>query len=309
MTTGSVAADRSRSGGGFTAPFILCCVGVALFSVMDAAMKGLSLSIGLYNALLWRAVTGTVLGLILMIVTRQRWPTPAVLCIHLLRGTVVAFMALLFFWAIMRLPLAEAIALSFIAPLIALYLAALLLNERVGRQAIGASLLGLAGVGVILSGRIEAAYRPEALLGAGAVLVSAVLFAWNLIIQRQQAQLASPIEVAFFQHLVMLGIFLLAAPLWAVVPPLQAIPFVVLAAALAFTSLATLAWAYARAEAQKLIPVEYSAFLWAAIIGWLAFGERVTVTTILGALLIIAGCIIAARTKRADMAHVEAGAV
>ncbi|MDI1296363.1 MAG: EamA family transporter, partial [bacterium] len=149
----------------FALPFAVCCIGVALFSVMDATMKGLSLSIGLYNALLWRAVTGTVLGLILMLVLRQRWPNRAVLRLHLLRGSVVAAMALLFFWALMRMPLAEAIALSFIAPLIALYLAALLLKEDIGPRAIGASLLGLVGVVVILSGRLRGAYDSDALLG------------------------------------------------------------------------------------------------------------------------------------------------
>src|SRR3546814_9142406 len=125
---------------------------------MDAAMKGLSLSIGLFDALFWRAVAGSLLGLALMLLTRQRWPDRAVLRLHMLRGAVVAVMASLFFWAIMRMPLAEAIALSFIAPLVALYLAALLLKERIGRLAIGASLLGLVGVAVILSGQIGRAH-------------------------------------------------------------------------------------------------------------------------------------------------------
>ncbi|WP_445326667.1 DMT family transporter [Sphingobium sp. AN641] len=288
-----------------TLPFIVCCAGVALFAMMDAAMKGLSLSIGLYNALLWRAVAGSLLGLVLMVALRQRWPALPVLRIHLLRGTVVAFMALSFFWALMRMPLAEAIALSFISPLIALYLAALLLKERVGRGAIGASLLGLGGVGVILSGRMSGGYDADALAGAGAVLFSAVLFAWNLIIQRQQAQVASPVEVACFQHLVMLGVFALAAPKLALAPPPGTVPVIMLAACLAFVSLAALAWAYARAEAQFLIPVEYSAFLWAALAGWLAFGERLTLTTLVGGALIVAGCLIAARAGRPP--HVEPG--
>jgi S-adenosylmethionine uptake transporter len=297
----------SRYQGGFAIPFLICCIGVALFSVMDAAMKGLSLAIGLYNALFWRAVTGSLLGLALMLLTRQRWPTRHVLRIHLLRGTVVAIMALLFFWAILRLPLAEAIALSFIAPLIGLYLAALLLKEQVGRRAVGASVLGLVGVAIILSGKLAGRYDADALLGVLAIFGSALLFAWNLIIQRQQAQVASPIEVAFFQHLVMLAVFAVGAPWLAILPPLHAMPLVLLAATLAFTSLAALAWAYARAEAQRLIPIEYSAFIWASIVGWLAFGERVTLTTVAGALLIVAACLIAARSKRADLAHVESG--
>ncbi|UZW54565.1 DMT family transporter [Sphingobium sp. JS3065] len=297
--------DTPRS---FAIPFAVCCLGVALFSVMDAAMKGLSLSIGLFNALFWRALAGSLLGLGLMLLTRQRWPNRAVLRLHLLRGAVVAVMASLFFWAIMRLPLAEAIALSFIAPLVALYLAALLLKEKIGRQAIGASLLGLVGVAVILFGRLQGDYDANALLGAGAVLVSAVLFAWNLILQRQQAQLASPIEVAFFQHIVMLGVFALfagAARWMPVVPQVGSWALIVLSATLAFTSLAALAWAYARAEAQLLIPVEYTAFLWAAIIGWLVFGDRLALTTVIGALLIVAGCLITARTGSAEAAHVE----
>lgn len=64
-------------------------MGVALFSVMDAAMKGLSLAIGLYNALFWRALTGTLLGLGLMLMTRQRWPDAMVLRLHLDRKSVV----------------------------------------------------------------------------------------------------------------------------------------------------------------------------------------------------------------------------
>ena len=287
-------------------PFAVCCAGVALFSVMDAAMKGLSLSIGLFNALFWRALAGSLLGLALMLLTRQRWPTWAVLRLHLLRGSVVALMASLFFWALMRMPLAEAIGLSFIAPLIALYLAALLLGERIGRQAIAASLLGLVGVAVILSGRMQGRYDADALLGALAVLASAVLFAWNLILQRQQAQLASPIEVAFFQHGVMFAIFALVAAAMGWAPALPAVGsglLVLVAATLAFTSLAALAWAYARAEAQRLIPVEYSAFLWAAIIGSLVFGDRLTVTTLAGTLLIVTGCLVAARAGRPIEMH------
>lgn len=299
---------RAASATAFPLAFAVCCVGVALFSVMDAAMKGLSLSIGLFNALFWRAMAGSLLGLALMLLTRQRWPHLTVLRLHMLRGTVVAVMASLFFWAIMRMPLAEAIALSFIAPLIALYLAALLLKERIGRRAIGASLLGLIGVAVILSGRMRGSYDANALLGAGAVLLSAVLFAWNLILQRQQAQLASPIEVAFFQHVVMLAVFSLFAVLAQEMPIVPAAPswaLVLLSATLAFTSLTALAWAYARAEAQRLIPVEYTAFLWAAIIGWLAFGERLTLTTLAGALLIVVGCLIASRAGPTEPPHVE----
>src|SRR3546814_18332707 len=107
----------------------------------------------------------------------------------MLRGAVVAVMASLFVWAIMRMPLAEAIALSFIALLVALYLAALLLKERIGRRPMGASLLGLVGVAVILSGRVRGDFVTTTLLRAGGVPGSAAQFAWNLITPPQQATL------------------------------------------------------------------------------------------------------------------------
>ena len=295
-------------------PFLACATGVAIFSGMDAAMKGLSLGMGVYNALLWRSLAGSLIGAVLMLALRLPWPTSAALRLHLLRGLVVSGMAPLFFIGLIKLPLAEAIALSFIAPLIALYLAALLLKERIGRSAIFASVLGLAGVAVILSGRVRGSYDAEAVTGAAAVLGSAMLFAWNLILQRQQAQISSPVEVAFFQNVVLLGVFALVAmsgirELQPVVPAKHDWPLILLTAGLAFTSLALLSWAYARAEAQRLIPVEYSAFVWAAIMGWIVFAEHLTLTTLTGTALIVAGCLIGTRRNRETPPHSEGAAV
>jgi S-adenosylmethionine uptake transporter len=47
-----------------------------------------------------------------------------------------------------------------------------------------------------------------------------------------------------------------------------------------------------------LLPIEYTAFIWAALIGWLMFGEAVTLATVGGVALIVFGCWIAARTQR-----------
>jgi S-adenosylmethionine uptake transporter len=59
-----------------------------------------------------------------------------------------------------------------------------------------------------------------------------------------------------------------------------------------------LAWAYARAEAQALVPIEYSGFLWASVLGWLFFQEAVTAPTLVGTGLIVTGCWLAARKRK-----------
>jgi len=57
------------------------------------------------------------------------------------------------------------------------------------------------------------------------------------------------------------------------------------------------AWAYARGEAGYLSVTEYSAFIWAAALGWIVFREPVSLFTVAGAALIVGGCLIAARRK------------
>ena len=180
--------------------FAVAAAGIGFFSLMDAAMKDLAIALGAYNAVLWRNMLGSILMGALFVGTRQSWPQIHVLRLHAWRSAVVALMAISFFWSLTVLPMAEAVGLSFIAPVIALYLAAVLLNEKIGREAIIASMAGLAGVAVILFGRFSSEYSQQALLGVAAVLFSAVIYAYNLILARQQALLAGSIEIAFFQN-------------------------------------------------------------------------------------------------------------
>jgi S-adenosylmethionine uptake transporter len=76
------------------------------------------------------------------------------------------------------------------------------------------------------------------------------------------------------------------------------LPAILASAALALVSLMLLSWAYARAQAQSLVSVEYTGFGWGALYGWLVFGEAVGPWLLAGTLLIVAGCILAARSPR-----------
>ncbi|MEA3051701.1 MAG: S-adenosylmethionine uptake transporter [Sphingomonadales bacterium] len=289
-------------------PFAVATLGIALFSAMDALMKGLSLAIGTYNALLWRTLAGAVIGGAVFFLRRSPRPSSAALRVHLIRGSMGSIMALTFFWGLARVPMAQAIALAFVAPLIALYLAAVLLKERIERSAILASLLGFAGVVVILAGQAQAELGREALLGSISILGSAGLYAWNIILMRQQAQLAGPVEIAFFTALVMAVCFAFAAPFVATAPPPAQLPAILGAALLAFGSLLLLSWSYARAEAQRLAPVEYTGFVWASMFGYLVFAEPVQPLTLVGAAMIVGACWAATRPHSAPMPAIEAGA-
>jgi len=279
-------------------PIVMTLAGLASFSVMDGVMKAASIAQGAYAALFWRNVVGVMLMAPIWLAVRLRaggglWPRPAVLRLHLARSAVSGVMAGLFFWGTVYTPLAEAMALSFIAPLIALFLAAGYLGETIHRRALAGSVMALAGVAVIAAGKIGGHHGPMAVPGMIAILVSAVLYAINLVVQRRQAQVAGPDEIAFFQSLFIALLFAPGAWWLAPVPHGGQALLIGAGAVLAVASLMQIGWAYARAEAQVLVPLEYTAFIWAALIGWLMFGEAVTLRTLGGVVLIVAGCLLA----------------
>jgi S-adenosylmethionine uptake transporter len=282
-------------------PYATALAAVGLFSLMDALMKGATIAVGAYSALLLRNLIGGALIAPVWLGTRHGWPGRRAMRVHVIRGIVGAAMAFTFFWGLARVSLAEGIALSFIAPLIALYLAALLLGERVDPRAVGASVLGIAGVAVIVFGRAsEGSGHEEAWWGTASILVSSLLYAWNLVLQRQQSLLAGPVEVATFQTLMVVAVLVVFAPLLFEMPGREAWPAIGGSALLALSAQMLFAWAYARAEAQALVPLEYSGFLWAALFGWLLFAEGLELPVLLGAVLIVAGCWIAAPRKRPE---------
>jgi len=289
--------------------FLVGMLGIALFSGMDAVMKGLVLAIGTFATMLWRNLAGAVVTGAVYLARGKGWPTRPVLRLHLVRGALCTLMGFLFFWGIGRIPLAQAIALAFIAPVIALYLAAVMLKERIAPRTIVGSLVALAGILLIFIGQAQLELGREALLGSLAVLASAVCYAINIILMRQQALVADPVEISFFQAISVTVILGALAPLvGAQFPAAIHWPTILFAAALAVISSMLLSWAYARAEASYLATTEYTAFLWATLFGWLVFGEPLLPLTLSGATMIVAGCLIAARRPADASPKLEAAA-
>lgn len=279
-------------------PVLSVVAGIGTFSAMDAAIKGASIATGVFTALLLRNVFGTLLTVPLWLAAGRPLPTRAVLRVHATRSAVTAAMASLFFYGLVRIPLAEGIAISFIAPIVALYFAAVMLGEKIRPQAITASLLGIVGVVVIGWGRFgSGTYSEDAVCGTVAILLSAMFYAVNLVYQRKQALLAGPVEITLFQNGIVALIFLCFSPWFMVWPDSAILAMILLGAALATAALLFLSWGYARAEAQVLLPVEYTGFLWAALFGWLFFDERIEAATLAGAALIVVGCWIAAKKQ------------
>lgn len=282
---------------------------VAVLSIMDALMKHLVLAIGIVAVSIWRAAANLGFSAFLYLPRRRALPDRRTLRIHVARSIIVTIMAGLFFWGIGRVPLAQAIALTFIAPLIAMLLAAATLDEKIGRDSLIGSVGAFAGVVVIVVGQAHAELAPDVMLGIAAIIGSALCYAVNIVLMRHQALSAKPLEINFFQCLTVMVLWLLVIP----IAGMPALPggqwlWVIVAAVLSTCGTLLFAWGYARGPASYLAVTEYSGFLWASVMGWLVFRERVSLYTLAGAGLIVGGCLIAARGKPAVPPEIDVAA-
>jgi S-adenosylmethionine uptake transporter len=273
---------------------------VAVLSIMDAVMKHLVLAIGIFAVSVWRSLANVIVSAMLYLPRSAEWPSRNTLRVHVSRGIVVTIMAFLFFWGIGRVPLAQGIALTFIAPLIALLLAAIFLHEQIGSRSVAGSIAAFGGVIVIVLGQARAQVGTQVLLGSTAIIGSALCYAANIVLMRRQALAARPLEINFFQSVTVMALWLIAltfvgVPAW----PGPDWGWIAIASLMSTAGTLLFAWGYARAEASYLAVTEYSAFLWASALGWLVFREPLSPYTLAGAALIIGGCLIAVRRKPA----------
>ena len=280
-------------------PIGLALGGVFLYSVLDAVMKAQGLAMGAYSAMYWRNVAGAILAAALYLPFRPARPSRPAFKLHVIRSALTAVMMYCFFFGLTRVPLAQAIGLTFIAPIIALFLASPFLGERIGANSKFAALLGFGGVMVVVGGDLLRMNAETDLLGVSAMLAFAVMYAVNLILQRKLALIAKPMEITFYQNTIVLLLMTPLAP-FLLLMPANELQWVgaVLAGSAAIGSLILMSIAYRRAEAQQLVSTEYTAFVWAAIFGWWLFGEAVSAQTLLGTGLIMFGCVVGARATR-----------
>ena len=277
-------------------PIGLALGGVFLYSVLDAVMKAQGLAMGAYSAMYWRNVTGVILAAALYLPARPPKPSRPAFRLHVIRSALTAVMMYCFFFGLTRVPLAQAIGLTFIAPIIALFLASPFLGERIGSNSKFAAFLGFGGVMVVVGGDLLRMNADTDLLGVSAMLAFAVMYAVNLILQRKLALIAKPMEITFYQNTFVLLLMTPFAPFLLLMPANELQwAGAVLAGAAAIGSLILMSIAYRRAEAQRLISTEYTAFVWAAMFGWWFFGETVSAQTLLGTGLIMFGCVVGAR--------------
>ena len=200
-------------------------------------------------------------------------------------GTVV------FFTALKHLPIADAIAIFFVEPLILTLLAALLLREKVGWRRLMAVLFGFSGALIVIRPNFEAFGWPAML-----PLVSAFTFSMYLIITRTLSQREHPIRMQFYSGIsgsvfatLLMGFGIeLQWPLFELTVPTRFEWCLLIGLAVISTAAHLLVvYAFQRGPAGLLAPFQYIEIIGATILGLLMCGDFPDALTWVGVVIIV----------------------
>lgn len=211
-----------------------------------------------------------------------------------LRAVLNVAAMLIYYVAVMLIPLAEIMALGFTTPLFVTVLAVLLLGERMNRwRWIGLG-LGLVGALIILRPGLQS-IAPGSLL----IILSSSLWACALITIKLLTRTESPLTITMYGSLLQIPFSLaLAVFVWSWPDAYQLVMILLIAV---FGTLAHLcvAQAFHEADATVVMPVDFTKLVFAGIIGYLFFAEVPDIWTLTGGVVVFSGVIYIALRERA----------
>ena len=218
--------------------------------------------------------------------------------LHAFRGVAHGIAIMLWFFAMMRLPIAEVTALSFMTPVFIIIGASVFLKEHFYRHRAIAVALGIAGGLIIL----QPGFRVID-LGAIAQLVAAPLFAISMLIAKNLTRSESNGHI-----LLMLSVFctltltLPAIAIWRQ-PTLEELLWLFLCAVFATAGHYCMTRAFRSAEIAALQPITFLQLVWATLMGSFLFGEQPNFWVWLGGGIIVLSATYNARKEQTVRSH------
>lgn len=272
-------------------------VGTGFMAAADICMKYMAGGHSLPAILFVRNLM--ILGVIIVILRRTgEWANAlsTMSPLQLLRGICMGTAPLLFYYALMFIPVAETTAIFLMIPVMVALLAVPVLKERADPRRLVAAALGFTGTLIIVRPGTEA-FTPVALLALGAAILAASYQLLTRLLAGRQSALAS----LFYPWVI--GT-LLCAPFaflrWT--PPVT--PFewfmVALIATLSLVGNFCLVRAYEHGHAGLIAPFSYLQLVWAIVLAWLFLGDFPDGWSFFGmATIVLAGLILVRRSSLA----------
>jgi S-adenosylmethionine uptake transporter len=270
---------RSESGRGI----LLMALGMFLFSAVDTGAKFLTADLHPFQ-IVWTRQLGLLAGAVFLIAMRGR----AVLAtshprLQVLRGVVAACSASLFIFAVTHVPLADAVAVSFVAPFMVTVMGAIILREPVGLRRWIAVLLGFVGTLIIIRPGLGAVHP-----AAGLVVLAAFFFAVRQIVSRWLSDTDKTATTIVYTALVGSTVLTIPLPFVWQSPSGEQIALLVGVAVLAAAAEICVIKALETAMAVVVAPVQYSLMIWGTFYGFVVFGQLPDGWTWIGTAIIVA---------------------
>jgi drug/metabolite transporter (DMT)-like permease len=290
-------------------------VSVLLFAVMSVLVRWLGDRVPLGQVVFFRSAFA-----ILPVVAIFAWRGELMAAVrterpfgHLGRGLISVAGMFLSFAALARLPLADANALSFAAPLITVALAALILKERVRVYRWTAVAIGFVGVLVMLWPYLDlghVAASASATIGALCAFTAAFTNAGSTIQTRRLTASETTSSIVFYFSFICMLFgavtlpFAWHSPTWHELAALIAIGFI------GGISHIFLTESYRYAAASVVAPFDFMAMLWAFLFGYAIFGEVPTVYVFVGSAIVTAsGLYVIWRERQRGIERIRTSAI
>lgn len=276
-------SDNARGG-------LWVLVGSAFFALTDSVVKTLGQGFDPIQMSLFRYAVGLLILTPWVIKAgRAAWQTERI-GLHLTRAIVAGVGQAGVYYSVIHLYLADATAASFTRPLFLTLLAVLILGETVSWRRWGATAFGF--IGVLVMVRPGGATFDVAWVIA---LIAAALFGLAIMFIRRLSSTEPVIRILLYYHI--FGVALFTGPaIWVWKTPDQAsFGMLILIGVLTAIAMACYVKGFSLAEASVAGPIEYIRLIYAAFIGFFIFAEIPSIWTLVGALMIVAGALFAAR--------------
>ena len=276
----SGAAKPLQNGRGI----LLMALGFFMFSAVDMQAKLLAQDFHPIQVV-WVRQLGLLAGMFVLLgwhgFTVLKTARPAM---QVTRGALAVISATIFIFGVRYVPLADAVAVSFVAPFFVTILGALILREKVGIRRLMAVAIGFAATLIIIRPGMGILH-PAILL----IVVAAVMFAFRQIISRVLA--GEDRTATTVAYTALTGSFLLTLPLpflwkW----PTEGNQWLIFISIAVMAGVAELMIIKALeiAEAVAVAPMQYTMIIWGTFYGWAVFGQLPDGWTLTGAAIIIA---------------------
>ena len=278
VTATSDSTDRPGLG------IALMLTGIAAFAVMDATIKWLTTDFPVTQVVALRSWFGLpLLCLLAHYEGGLRALKTSRPLVHIGRYLLVLALSFSFFWALSQMKLVDAVAITFAAPIIITALSIPLLKESVGLRRWAAIGAGFGGVMIMLRPG-TGVFQWAALVVLGSASVYAVLMITTRVFKSTESTAA----LMFYPQLGMSLTGIVIAPLFWVTPSLNDLGLFALAGTFGSVGVMCLTRAFRLAPAAAISPFEYSALIWATLLGFLLWRELPDTPTLVGAGIVVA---------------------